>query len=60
MMVIEHSKYTTDHMIHYFFQEELWWFNFSFFELAKGEEEFDDQLMQMTAKRINYTVLIYE
>jgi 16S rRNA (guanine(966)-N(2))-methyltransferase RsmD len=47
MMVIEHSKYTKlDHMIHFSFKKSYGGSIFSFFELAKGEEEFDDQLMQ--------------
>jgi 16S rRNA (guanine966-N2)-methyltransferase len=47
MMVIEHSKYTKlDHMIHFSFKKSYGGSIFSFFELAKGEEEFDDNLMQ--------------
>jgi 16S rRNA (guanine966-N2)-methyltransferase len=47
MMVIEHSKYTKlDHMIHFSFKKSYGGSIFSFFELPKGEEEFDDNLMQ--------------
>jgi 16S rRNA (guanine966-N2)-methyltransferase len=47
MMVIEHSKYTKlDHMIHFSFKKTYGGSIFSFFELAKGEEELDDSLME--------------
>jgi 16S rRNA (guanine966-N2)-methyltransferase len=47
MMVIEHSKYTKlDHMMHFSFKKSYGGSIFSFFELPKGEEEFDDNLMQ--------------
>jgi 16S rRNA (guanine966-N2)-methyltransferase len=47
MMVIEHSKYTKlDHMIHFSFKKTYGGSIFSFFELAKGEEELDDTLME--------------
>jgi 16S rRNA (guanine(966)-N(2))-methyltransferase RsmD len=44
MMVIEHSKYTKlDHMIHFSFKKSYGGSIFSFFELAKGEEEIEDE-----------------
>jgi 16S rRNA (guanine966-N2)-methyltransferase len=47
MMVIEHSKYTKlDHMIHFSFKKSYGGSIFTFFELAKGEIELDDELMQ--------------
>ena len=46
MMVIEHSKYTKlDHMINFSFKKSYGGSIFSFFELAKAEEELDDDLM---------------
>ncbi|SDX85118.1 RsmD family RNA methyltransferase [Flavobacterium degerlachei] len=46
MMVIEHSKYTKlDHMINFSFKKSYGGSIFSFFELAKGEEELDGDLM---------------
>jgi hypothetical protein len=29
------------------FQENIWWFYFSFFELSSGEEELDADLLKM-------------
>jgi 16S rRNA (guanine966-N2)-methyltransferase len=47
MMVIEHSKYTKlDHMINFSFKKSYGGSIFSFFELAKSEEELDENLMQ--------------
>ncbi len=47
MMVIEHSKYTKlDHMINFSFKKSYGGSIFSFFELAKDEEETDDELME--------------
>jgi len=47
MMVIEHSKYTKlDHMINFSFKKSYGGSIFSFFELAKAEEELDDDLME--------------
>lgn len=46
MMVIEHSKYTKlDHMINFSFKKSYGGSIFSFFELAKADEELDDDLM---------------
>jgi 16S rRNA (guanine966-N2)-methyltransferase len=51
MMVIEHSKYTKlDHMIHFSFKKSYGGSIFSFFELAKGEEELDDDLMENSSE----------
>ncbi|HEY4617400.1 MAG TPA: RsmD family RNA methyltransferase [Flavobacterium sp.] len=47
MMVIEHSKYTKlDHMINFSFKKSYGGSIFSFFELAKSEEEQDQDLME--------------
>jgi 16S rRNA (guanine(966)-N(2))-methyltransferase RsmD len=47
MMVIEHSKYTKlDHMINFSFKKSYGGSIFSFFELEKGEQEDDDNLME--------------
>jgi 16S rRNA (guanine966-N2)-methyltransferase len=47
MMVIEHSKYTKlDHMTHFSFKKSYGGSIFSFFELAKGDEEIDENLME--------------
>ncbi|EIA07724.1 RsmD family RNA methyltransferase [Flavobacterium frigoris] len=51
MMVIEHSKYTKlDHMIHFSFKKSYGGSIFSFFELAKGEEELDEDLMESNSE----------
>jgi hypothetical protein len=37
-------------MDNFFFQENIWWFYFSFFELSSGEEELDADLLKKMKK----------